>query len=94
MKSKIIRKIKSLFGKYEQGYEYLVDLEDIEIQIDFLKSHPKNQKMIHKWKYYNKIGEFESPILLDRNYILQNGYTSYLIAKTEHMRKVPVYFVD
>ena len=92
--NKIIRKIKELFGRYEPGFEYLVDLNDIEIQIDFLKLHPKRKKMIKKWEYYNKTGEFESPILLDRDFVLRNGYTSYLIAKTENMRKVPVYFVD
>ena len=39
-------------------------------------------------------GEFESPILLNRNFELIDGYTSYIIAKTENLHKVPVYFVD
>ena len=94
MKSKIIRKIKSLFGKYEQGYEYLVDLKDIDIPIDFLRHHPRQEKMEQKWAYYRQTGEFESPILLNRDFELVDGYTSYIIAKTENLHKVPVYFVD
>lgn len=94
MRNKLINKIKGLFGKYESGCEYWVDLKDIDIQIDFLRTHPRHEKMERKWDYYRATGEFESPILLNRDFELVNGYTSYLIAKTENMHKVPVYFVD
>lgn len=94
MKCKLLCSIKGLFGIYEPGCEYWVDLKDIDIPIDFLRHHPRREKMERKWKYYREAGEFESPIMLNKNFVLHNGYTSYLIAKTENLHKVPVYFVD
>ena len=50
--------------------------------------------MGQKWSYYRNTGEFESPIILNRDFVLVNGYTSYIIAKKSEMDKVPVYFMD
>ena len=94
MKRKLLCKLKGLLGIYTPGCEYWVDLKDIDIPIDFLRHHPRHEKMEQKWKYYRQTGEFESPILLNRDFELLNGYTSYIIAKTENLHKVPVYFVD
>ena len=94
MKCKLLCKLKGLLGIYTPGCEYWIDLKDIDIQIDFLRKHPSKQKMERKWDYYRQTGEFESPILLNRNFVLLDGYSSYLIAKTENMHKVPVYFVN
>ena len=90
----IIRFIKSLFGKYEPGYEYWVYLRDIKISPEFERTPPKFKKMGQKWNYYRNTGEFESPIILNRDFVLIDGYTSYIIAKKSEMDKVPVYFVD
>ena len=94
MKCKLLCKLKGLFGIYTPGCEYWVDLKDIDIPIDFLRHHPRQEKMEQKWAYYRQTGEFESPILLNRDFELVDGYTSYIIAKTENLHKVPVYFVD
>ena len=94
MKSKLLCKLKGLLGIYTQGCEYWVDLKDIDIPIAFLRHHPRQEKMEQKWNYYRQTGEFESPILLNRDFELVDGYTSYIIAKTENLHKVPVYFVD
>ena len=94
MKCKLLCKLKGLLGIYTPGCEYWVDLKDIDIPIDFLRHHPRQEKMEQKWAYYRQTGEFESPILLNRDFELVDGYTSYIIAKTENMHKVPVYFVD
>ena len=94
MKSKLLCKLKGLLGIYTPGCEYWVDLKDIDIPINFLRHHPRQEKMEQKWAYYRQTGEFESPILLNRDFELLNGYTSYIIAKTENLHKVPVYFVD
>ena len=50
--------------------------------------------MGQKWSYYRNTGEFESPIILNRDFVLIDGYTSYIIAKKLEIDKVPVYFVD
>ena len=94
MKCKLLCKLKGLLGIYTPGYEYLVDLKDIDIPINFLRHHPRHEKMEQKWAYYRQTGEFESRILLNRNFELIDGYTSYIIAKTENLHKVPVYFMD
>ena len=94
MECKLLCKLKGLLGIYTSGCEYWVDLKDIDIPINFLRHHPRQEKMEQKWAYYRQTGGFESPILLNRNFELVDGYTSYIIAKTENMHKVPVYFVD
>lgn len=94
MKNKLLCKLKGLLGIYEPGCEYWVDLKDIDIPIDFLRHHPRREKMERKWEHYRQASEFESHILLNRNFVLVDGYSSYIIAKTENMHKVPVYFVD
>ena len=89
---KVIRFIKRLLGKYESGYEYWVYLKDIKINPDFEKTPPRKNKFSQKMDYYLKHGEFQSPIILNRDFVLVDGYTSYLIAEKCHIDKVPVYF--
>lgn len=45
-------------------------------------------------KYFEENGKFESKILLNRDFELVDGYTSYFIAKLKGMKYVDVYFVD
>lgn len=91
---KFNREIKRLFGIYEKDVPYMVNLKKIVIQPSFLKTHPDKYKMKQKRWYYRHCGEFESHILLTKDYVLKNGYTSYIIAKENNLKKVPVYFVD
>lgn len=90
----IIKFFKKLFGKYEIGYEYLVYLKDIEITPQFQETQPRFVKLAQKYDWYCKHGNFQSPIRLTRNFVLVDGYTSYLLAKKFNLDKVPVYFVD
>ena len=90
----IIRFIKRIFGVYETGYEYWVDLKDIKTLPQFEETPPRFKKMGQKWSYYKNTGKFESPIILNRDFELIDGYTSYIIAKKSEMDKVPVYFKD
>ena len=94
MMKSLIRFIKRIFGVYETGYEYWVYLRDIKISPEFERTPPRFKKMGQKWSYYRNTGEFESPIILNRDFVLIDGYTSYIIAKKSEMDKVPVYFVD
>ena len=93
MKS-LIRFIKRIFGVYETGYEYWVYLRDIKISPEFEITPPRFKKMGQKWSYYRNTGEFESPIILNRDFVLIDGYTSYIIANKSEIEEVPVYFVD
>lgn len=91
---RIIRFVKQLFGVYESGVEYWVRLDEIRISNEFTTHDIGKKKMKHKWRYYNATGEFESPILLDHDFVLCDGYSSYLIAKELQCINVPVQFVD
>ena len=93
MKS-IIRFVKKLFGKYEVGYEYWVDLKDIKVNPEWRKTKIGQRKFGRKLSYWYKTGEFESKILLDRDFNLVDGYSSVRIAEIKHIDKVPVYFIN
>lgn len=90
----IWRFIKRLFGEYETHYEYWVRLNEIKISPQFAETPPKYNKMRRKWNYYKRTGKLESPITLNRDFTLVDGYTSYLICTKQGMDKVPVWFVD
>ena len=90
----IIKYIKSLFGKYELGYEYWFYTKDIKVPKYFKLTKIGTKKWNHKMGYWLRTGEFESDILIDRNFNLVDGYSSMKIAHIKGIEKVPVYFVD
>lgn len=64
----------------------VIDLKNIKIPKKFTK--PRKEKLEHRFKYYEKNKCFEVPIVIDKNYMLVDGYTSYLIAKKYNMKLV------
>ena len=50
--------------------------------------------MMHKREYFRRNDRFESKIVLSRDFLLIDGYTSYLLAKENDMKHVEAYFVD
>lgn len=44
--------------------------------------------------YWRITGEFESPILLHRDFTLADGYSTYNICKIKNAEKVLEYFVE
>ena len=91
MKS-FLRWIKSLFGIYDHKYEYWVYLNDIKVPIGYKLSKIKKSKWLRKLNYWKNTGEFESPIILDKDFNLIDGYSSVKIAYVNGIEKVPVYF--
>ena len=89
----IIRYIKSLFGKYESGYEYWVYTKDIKVPKSYKFTKIGTKKWNHKIGYWLRTGEFESRIILDRNFNLIDGYSSVRIAEIKGIDRVPAYFV-
>lgn len=65
-------------------------LKDIKIKEEFKKTPPGDRKMKHKWFYYRKTGNLESPIVIDKEGYLVDGYTSYLIAEADGIKRVEV----
>lgn len=95
--SKIIRGIKRLFkrlfGIYETGYEYWINTKEIKVNPEWRKTRIGKVKFKKKLQYWYRTGEFESRIILDRDFNLLDGYSSVRIAEIKGIDKVPVYFV-
>lgn len=65
-----------------------IDINKIKIPKHFSK--PNEKKLKEKFKYYKKHHKFESTIIIDTDYNLIDGYTSYLIAKNYNKTSVIV----
>lgn len=90
----LVRWIKKLFGIYETGYEYWVPINQIIITPDFARTRIGTRKWIHKRNYYLKTGQFESQIVLTKDFVLTDGYSSYKLAQRYGEDKVPVVFTE
>ena len=88
----LIQKLKQILGFCEPGFEYWIPLKDIQVPSGFLHSRIEERKWVRKNNYYHQYGVFESQIVLDFNFTLIDGYSSYKIAKRYGMKKVPVVF--
>lgn len=88
----IVDKLKVFFDiDYRSGIEYWIPINEIKIKKEFLVTPPKYRKYICKLNKFVKSGEL-SPIIIDRNFELVDGYISYLIMKRFDVAKIPVYF--
>lgn len=70
----------------EEIAEALMNETAVEIEISKIKvpkhfSKPNPKKLQQKYRYYRENHKFESQIVIDPDYNLVDGYTSYLIAK-------------
>lgn len=90
----LIHWIKKLFGIYETGHKYWIMIDRIVITPDFAKTRVGTKKWRRKKRYYYRTGEFESQIVLTKDFVLIDGYSSYRLAKYVGIDKVPVVFVD
>lgn len=90
----MLRWIKRLLGIYETRYEYWIPLKDIKISDEFSRTRIGERKWQRKKEYYYRTGEFQSPILLARDFILVDGYSTYCICKEMGIEKVPICFID
>ena len=92
--NKLMRKIIVALGLHSPGEPYKVKVSDISIPEEFKATKPRFEKMIQKRKFYRKNNRFESKIVLNKDFLLIDGYTSYIIAKENDMKHVEAYFVD
>ncbi len=79
--------ITSLFGELDKESRTMY-LEDIKIPKNFTK--PGKKKLDRRFKYYEENKCFRVPIIVDERNTLEDGYTSYLIAKKYKLEKVRV----
>ena len=92
--NKLMRKIIAALGLHNPGEPYKVKVSDIIIPEEFTATKPRLKKMIQKREFYRKNNRFESKIVLSRDFLLIDGYTSYLLAKENGMKYVEAYFVN
>lgn len=65
-------------------------IDDIKIYPCFTEHPPKADKIEQKEQYSIETGLLQSPIILNSDNYLIDGYTSYLIAKAHGIRNVTV----
>lgn len=70
--------------------ERIMKLKDIKISKDFKKHPPQGIKMKEKWEHYRKTGNLMEEIIINQDEVLVDGYTSYLIAEADGIKKVNV----
>lgn len=88
----IVDKLRIFFDiDYKYGVEYWIPIGEIKIKEEFLATPPSYFKYRRKLNKFIKYGEL-SPIIIDRNFELIDGYISYLIMKRFNVGKIPVYF--
>ena len=64
-----------------------IRLSKIKITKEFKKHKPKKQKIAEKDSYFILNNTFKEKIILDKNNVLLDGYTTYLLAK-EYKKKI------
>lgn len=82
----------NLFGKHDANFLYRVKLKDIKISERFIDHPPSKMKLNNKLDFYNKTGKFQSTIVLDNDFRLVDGYTTYIICKMKNIDYVDVLF--
>lgn len=66
----------------------IIPIECIKIKKYFKK--PRKTKMEEKEEYFNKHGYFRSTIILNKNNVLLDGYTTYLLAKEHGYKSITI----
>lgn len=94
MMNKLMRKIIVALGLHNPGEPYKVKVSDIIIPEEFKATKPRFKKMIQKREFYKNNDRFESKIVLNKDFLLIDGYTSYIISKENGMKYVEAYFVN
>lgn len=70
-----------------------IKLDSINVRKEFSETIPKPHRLISKTADYVLLDKIQ-PIIVDKNYVLIDGYCSYLIRKTLGEKKVRVVIVD
>ena len=65
-------------------------LKNIKISKEFKMKYPNTLKLISKMEYYLRNNKFEQPIIINKDNVLVDGYTSYIIAQMLNKKWVRV----
>lgn len=65
-------------------------LKNVKISKQFKMSYPNTLKLMSKMEYYLRNNKFEQPIIINKDNVLVDGYTSYIIAQMLNKKYVRV----
>jgi hypothetical protein len=65
-----------------------IDIDRIKVSDCIKKSLPKPDKIEQRYRFYKQTGEFDREIIIDEEYNLVDGYSTYLICKMLDIQKV------
>lgn len=65
-------------------------LKNIKISKEFKMKYPRTLKLISKMEDYLRNNKFEQPIVINKDNVLVDGYTSYIIAQMLNKKWVRV----
>ena len=88
----MIKWFKQLFSNYATNHEYWVYTKDIKVNPNWRKTPIGAKKLARKIKYWHDTGEFESKVILDKDFNLLDGYSTVYIAEQNGLDKLPVQF--
>ncbi len=71
-----------------------INLEDIIISEDFLKTPPKRNKVDNFKQDYLKYGKLSNCIKINLNMVLVDGFAKYVAAKELNMKEIEVEFIN
>lgn len=68
----------------------MIDIERINIPHYVKQSLPKPDKIEKRYRCYKQLGTFDREIIVDEEYNLVDGYSTYLVCKMLDIQKVRV----
>ncbi len=90
----MFEKLLMKVGYYKPGKEYWVDFSLVHITDEFAAHKIGEKKMERKLKYYRHTGKFESKVVLNKDFVLIDGYSTYCLIKEMRLDKLAVWFED
>jgi hypothetical protein len=66
----------------------IIDIDRINIPYCIRKSLPTPDKIEKRYRVYKQIGDFDREIIIDEDYNLVDGYSTYLVCKMLDIQKV------
>ena len=90
----MIKLFTTPFNSKKPDQPITIPLSKIKILQAMLSHPPKPYKIAQRYTYYLHSQQFQSPIILDQNYNLLDGYITYLIAKMMGCKTVTVKFAN
>ena len=65
-----------------------IDIDRIRVRKCIKNSLPTPDKIEKRYRFYKQTGEFDREIIIDEDYNLVDGYSTYLICKMLDIQKV------